>query len=146
MDVTRKIELALYYHLRGIIPSHIKVVKGYDEEELELPCVAVDGGRYENVPIELGNREGLRQQLWIIDIFAVNKQQRDDLADLIYNSFLNNIPVYDYDVSFPPPNPPQVGILEIQDRSNDSIIVFRDLVEKFYWRRKITLNTRYKEI
>lgn len=143
MDTTRKIELSLYVHLDILLPALVSVVTSYDEKEASLPCVAIDIPRYYDKPLELGNRNGLRKQLIIIDVLADSKQQRDDIGDVVYNALIGSIPIYDFAVNAYPPLPPFLGYLRILDRVSEPIIVFRDLVEKFYWRRKITLNAEY---
>lgn len=147
MEQQRKEELSIYYHIKDTVPAHITVVDGYPEHtELVLPSVSVECDLYENLPIELGNREGLKQRTWYIDIFAESKQQRDDLGELVYDALLNNIEVYNFDLGDPPPYPPQIGVLRMKRRASDAIRVFRDLVEKLYWRRRITLITIYQDI
>jgi hypothetical protein len=143
MELTRKIDLSLYWHVRNLLPAMVHVKSSYEEKELKLPGVSIDVPRFYARSLELGNKEGLRRQLVTVDVFAETKQQRDDIADILYDSFVYNIPVYDFELGSPPPLPPLLGYLRVLDRSSEPIIVFRDLVEKFYWRRKISLSFDY---
>lgn len=145
MELTRKIELSLYWYIRDFLPSTVSVEPSYKEEELQLPVVSIDASRFYTQPLELGNVLGLRKLLVNIDIFADTKQQRDDIADILYNLFKANIPIYDFEITSVPPLPPFLGYLRITNKSNEPMVVFRDLVEKFYWHRRIILDTDYLE-
>ena len=148
MERQRKEELSMYYYIRDNLPSIVTMKDGFPPDELVLPTVSVEGGSYSDVMLELGNREGLRERLWSIDVFAKNKPQREDLGELIYNLFLPNqiVEVYDFELGDEEPYPPQIGVLRVQSRNSESIVVFRDLVEKLYWRRRITIVTQYQDI
>lgn len=136
----------VFYLQEEIVPEHISVVGGYDiDDELVLPSVAIESGRIVELPLELGNKDGIKEQIWYIDVFAKSKQQRDDLADLVYENLPVYIPVNDYEQGFPDPQPPRMGKLTIVRKERNTMVVPGDLLEKLYWQGRISLVTRYEE-
>lgn len=138
-------DLSVYYWLEDNLPSFVTVVDGFPEDDLVLPTVAVEVKQVWGVPFELGGTEQTRR-FWTIDVFAQNKSQRDDFADLIFDKLEQNIPVYDYNEGFPPPTPTQLGILKCFERKNSPVYVFKELVRDLYWRRSIVFMTEYETI
>lgn len=146
MEQGRKEHLALYYWLRELLPDNVNVVRAYRKDtELEPPCVSIDSSDITNRPFELGNEDGLDDKFWAINVYGLTIAQRDDMAEIVFKD-LKKVPVYNYDEGFPPPNPTRIGTLIVSEKRSTPIMVFRDLVEKLFWRRNITFMTKYEEI
>jgi len=145
MEINRIQDLSIFYWLDSIVPSIVTVVDGFPTGDLELPTVSITPLELRGLPFELGGCEQDRF-FWRIDIFAKHVAQRDELAYMIFNALEQNIPVYDYDVGFPPPVPPRIGTLLVEKRFVQPVHVFRELVEKLYWRSGITFFTTYQLI
>ena len=141
MELNRLIDLSIFYWLKDKVPAGITVVDGFPPGKLELPTVSITALDISAKPFELGGCD-LDNSFWRVDVFAVNKAQRDELAYIIYKELEQNIPVYDYDLGFVAP--PQIGTLVVSKRNLRVIHVFEDLVEKLYYRSGITFFTYYE--
>lgn len=141
MYIERLEDLSVYYFLSGLFAgTTVGVVEGFPETELVPPVVAYDSVNIELLEYELGNREGLRNRSWDIDIFALNKSQRDEIGYKILNELKNGITVYNYDEGFPPNVTPSViSHLGILARKMRVIRIIPELVEKMYYRATITV-------
>jgi hypothetical protein len=149
MHLMRKRELSVYYLISGLFNpySFINVVDAYPDEDMSLPTIAVEGRNIGVTPYELGNRVGLKNRLWTIDVFAENKDQQGEFTYLILDELEDGIPVYDYDEGFPPSiSPSRIGTLEVLDIESIPIYVFPQLVEKLYWRTRISFVAKYNPI
>lgn len=147
MEIERLQDLSLYYFIVNLFsdtPS-ITVVDGYPVGDLVLPSIAVESDDIRTLTIEMGNRYFKDQRLWSIDVFGMNKTQRDSMAYRIKNSVPNGIPVYDYNQGFPPATVPVIGGLTIVPESIvlTPVRVFPELVEKLYWRSRVRFITEY---
>jgi len=143
MNISKKQDLSIVYWLKDHVPSSVHVVDGFPTTSLELPTTSVTALDMRGSPFELGGKELVRQ-LWRIDVFGANINQRDLMASTIFEELENNIPVYDYDFGFPPPVPPRIGTLIVTERRLTPVHVFEDLVEKLYYRTSITFFTYYQ--
>jgi hypothetical protein len=144
MQQLRKEEISIYYWLQDLVPDSVNVEDGFPQTDLVLPTVSITELDIEATPFEMGGCE-LDTRLWRIDVFAENKAQRNNLAYDIYSELECGIPVYDYDEGFPPnTSPSQIGILEVQKRKLKPVHVFDELVDKFYWRSRITFFTYFE--
>ena len=114
MQLNRKIDLSIYYWLVDEVPTGINVEDGFPVGKLELPTVSIVTLDTKATPFELGGCD-LDDSFWRIDVFAVNKAQRDELAYIIYKELEDGIPVYDYDFGFVAP--PQIGTLVVSKRN-----------------------------
>jgi len=123
------------------VPAGITVEDGFPPGELDLPTVSITSLDTTGTPFELGGCDK-DTMFWRVDVFAVNKAQRDELAYIIYKQLEDGIPVYDYDLGFVAP--PQIGTLVVSKRNLKQIHVFENLVEKLYWRSGITYFTYYE--
>ena len=149
MHLIRKRELSVYYFMEGLFDpySFVSVVDAYPSEDMSLPTIAVEGRNIGVIPHELGTRVGLKNRLWAIDVFAENKDQQGEFTYLILDELEDGIPVYDYDEGFPPSvSPTRIGTLEVLDIEATSIYVFPQLVEKLYWRTRISFIAKYHPI
>lgn len=142
MLTERKEDLSVYYFLKDVFSTapFINIVDGFPEGDLKLPTVAVEAGRIDVVEYELGNRDGLRVRRWYIDIYANTKAQRDEFGYKLLDVLKDGIPVYNYDMGFPPSvSPTRIGTLVVISKSYDPIRVSADVVEKLYYRATISM-------
>lgn len=98
---------SLYYWLKEKFATtpFVNIVDGFPEDtNLTLPTVSVEWEDIEGVNFELGNRKTLKERVWYIDVFAVNKSQRDDFVYKIYNDLDDGVPVYNFNLGFPTEN------------------------------------------
>lgn len=151
-QIERIQDLSIFYTLRGLLPTFVTVVDGFPGSEtsvdprLILPTVSIDALDLTNVPFELGSLDKT-SRFWAIDVFAKNKSQRDDFTYVIFNQLKDSvIPVYNYDLGFPPTVVPQIGYLISDNITAKPVYVFRDLVQDLYWRSRITFFTKYTEV
>jgi len=148
MEIERLQDLSLYYFIVNLFSAtpSITVVDGYPVGDLVLPSIAVESDDIRTYSIEMGNRFFKDQRLWSIDVFGMNKTQRDSMAYRIKNSVPSGVPVYDYNQGFPPAiTPTIIGGLTIVPESIvlTPVRVFPELVEKLYWRSRVRFITEY---
>lgn len=149
MNILRKQDLSITYWLKGVFSSipAIQIVDGFPDATMTLPTISIEAEPIIGIPFELGNRKSLKQRFWIIDAFAQNKAQRDEIVGLIIDSIEDGISVYDYDQGFPPGvSPSKIGALEVSDLRVSPIRVFPELQEKMYWRASVSFTTIYHPI
>lgn len=150
MHVLRKQDLSIYYFLKDVVFSgyaFVNVADGYPGADLTPPTVSIEAYDVELTPYELGNRVGLRDRAWVIDVFATNKAQRDEFQFLVLDELENGIPVYDYDEGFPPSvTPSKIGTLEPINIRSSIVTIFPEIQEKIYWRASISFLTDYHPI
>lgn len=146
MNISRKQDLSIYYWLEDKVPSMVNVEDGFPTSALTLPTVSITALDVKGLPLELGGCD-YNMSFWRIDIFAKNKAQRDELASLLFDEIEQQVPVYDYDVGFPPIiSPPRIGTLIVSKRLLRPVHVFEELVDKLYWRSSLTFFTYYEQI
>lgn len=128
--------------------AFITIVDEFPTQILTIPTISVVNGRLIEDRFELGNRDaGLRTRRWFIDIFAVNKSQRDDFAYKILDSTDNGINVHNYNEGFPPDaSPSTVNHLDVISKSYEPIDVIPELNEKLYFRGQIILITKNDKV
>lgn len=149
MFIERKQDLSIYYWLEDIFQAYptVQINDGFPEEGLERPSVTIESEDIKPLREEMGVRTTLRQRMWVIDVIATNKAQRDELTSIILNQLEYGMPVYDYDEGFPPAvSPTQLGLLRPIDWEVRTIRVFPDLTEKLYWRNSLRFYTEYNAI
>lgn len=137
----RKEDLSVYYFLKSTFSDapHIVITDGFPEGDLKLPTVAVEAGKIDVVEFEMGNRDGLRVRRWYIDVYAVNKSQRDEFGYRLLDVLKNGIPVYNYDEGFPPTvSPSREGTLIVLSKSYNPIRISASVVDKLYYRATIS--------
>jgi hypothetical protein len=145
MHIIDKQERSVYYWLSSLLSGfNITPVDSYGEGDIVIPSVSIDMSRLTGSPLELGNRVTLKDNFWVIDIFAANKTQRNGIAYLIYDELEKKIPVYNYDEGFPPSvSPTNIGVIEPTEYKLQHIKVNPALVDKLYWRTQITFIGEY---
>lgn len=109
--------------------------------------MSVDNADMEGYDFELGNKKKYAIRTWYIEIFAINKSQRDDLLYQIWQEIDNNIPVYDYDEGFPViGTPTQLGSLTVESKRSEVIRVSPSLVDLLHFRAVIEITAIYNKI
>lgn len=146
MILDRKLDLSVYYYIVNTFSDapFIKILDGFPDQLLEVPCIAVELDNIETNPSELGNRHRNRVRTWYIDIFAADKAQRDEYAYRLMDYLENDVPVYNYDEGFPPSSSPsRIGCLKTDDIRMQIIKVIPELTEKMYHRSVIFFTGEY---
>lgn len=136
MFYERKEDLAVYYWLKDLLPG-INVVDGFPEELLTIPTVSVEWQELELIERELGERHGFRQRLWMIDVFAQNKSQRDEIAYKVYNALKDGVPVYN--IVEGRRTEERIGHLDVVIRRIKNIPPDPMLTEKLYYRARVEM-------
>ena len=149
MDLHIKQDRAVWYWLQGLfsdVPA-VKILDSFPAENLEIPCISVDLHTISRKDFEIGNRKGLHDIMWNIDIFTENKAQRDAYAFRILSALDEKIDVYDYDAGFPPSvSPPKMGCLLPSNVKLEIIKIFPELTEMLYYRSNVNFIGEYSEI
>lgn len=147
MFLERKQDLSVYYFLVDEFSDFptLKIVDGFPAEALTLPTVSVEAIGIDTSQLELGNKHRYQTRTWFIDVFAVNKSQRDELAYRILNKIENKISVYDYDEGFPPEVITELGCLIPTDLRMEVIRIFPELSGTLYYRANIILTAVYNK-
>lgn len=141
MYIERCEDLSVYYFLKDSFSDapFINIVDGFPETDLVLPTISVEAGKIDVVEYELGNRDGLRVRRWYIDVYAVNKSQRDEIGYKLLDILKNGIPVYDYNEGFPPSvTPSRAGALTIISKSFNPVPISADITEMLYYRATVS--------
>lgn len=147
MYIERKQDLSVYYFIQQAFEdaggTFVNIVDDFPTSELELPCISIENHTFTVEPLELGNRKGVDVRTWFINIYTENKSQRDDFAYLIKNKVQEGIPVYDYDLGFPPTVVPQLGSMSHIELSVMPIPVNSALVSTLYFRAQVKVVAVY---
>lgn len=137
MYLERKEDLSIIYFLKDRFSSvaGINIEDGFPDKLLTIPTLAVEAGKIELHPFEIGNRYSKRLRVWEIDIFAKNKSQRDEFGYKLLKDLENGIIVYDYDMGFPPlVTPSKIGHLQIVTTTLTPIRINPALSDSLYYR------------
>ena len=146
MLLERKQDLSIYYWLVDQFADapFVTIEDGFPEQNLRIPSIVVEWDDIRVLPLELGNRRGLDFRMWVIDVFATNKSQRDEFAYRIKNALDTSIDVNDYDEGFPPDvTPSRLGGLIPKDIKIKPIKVHPELTKDLFWRAAITFVATY---
>lgn len=149
MQIERCQDLSVYYWVTNTFSDvpFITVVDGYPEEDIKLPCVAIEWNKLRMIPYEIGNRHGLVTRVFSLDIFAINKSQRDEIGYRLINALENNIDVFNYNEGFPPDvSPTKVGFLECDELEISVVPVFPSPNTEMYYRAVVTYTAVYNSI
>jgi hypothetical protein len=144
VDIERKKDLSIYYYIKDLFVANptINVVDGFPVSNLVLPTVSIEASDINLEPFELGNEEELFIRIWYIDVFGKNKTQRDDLLYKVLRALQYKIPVYDYDMGFPPDvTPSRVGALRPRKIRSKTLKVMPELVDTLYYRASVSFTT-----
>jgi hypothetical protein len=144
LELEREQDLSVVFWLKDLFGSTVNIVDAFPTGELITPTVAVETNTIQANPFELGNRKKIKIRSWYLDIFAKTKSQRDDIAYKILNALEESIPVYDYDMGFPPDvRPDQIGCMLPDSIQLQVVKVMPELVSTLYYRATITFTTDY---
>lgn len=146
MDLERKKDLSVFYFMKDLFKAttYLNVVDGFPAEDLVIPTVSVDSNTIDTKPGELGNRRRILIRSWFIDVFAINKSQRDEIGYIILRALEEPIPVYDYDEGFPPDvTPTRLGAMESDSIQMRIIKIMPQLVDKMYYRCTVSFTAEY---
>lgn len=143
-----KEDLSVYYWLVDKFSAYpfVKIVDAYPSEDLTLPTISVEASDVSSRPGELGNRNEIKSRLYVIDIFAKTKTQKDEFAYKIFNELVDGIPVYDYDEGFPPSvSPTRLGCLVVVEKNIRNIRVYPELEDELYFRAMLQFVAEYNQ-
>jgi hypothetical protein len=128
MELERKQDTSIYFWLKSLFTDapFINIVDGFPDEELILPTIALEYDNISTNPFELGNKTNMRTRRWYIDIFAVNKSQRDEIGFRILNALESKIIINDYDQGIPPAYSGPWSVLGYLDPENVTLKVSAD--------------------
>jgi hypothetical protein len=145
MYLETKQDLSVNYWVQNLFKDSpfVKVVDGFPSETLTIPTVAIEADDILTTDFELVTRGKLRTRRWYIYIFANSKAQRDEFGFKILNQLENTIPVYDYDLGFPPIEVPQLGCLDPEEIKMEVIRILPELTEKLYYRADVSFVSDY---
>lgn len=143
MDIERKKDRSIYYWLKDDVFSDatwITIVDAYDTDEATVPSIAIRPDIIDAEPVQMGDRRQYNIRVWYLDIYAVNKDQRADIAYRLMEEVDNGIPILDFDEGFPPDvTPSQIGTIIADQKRYTPVDVNPELVVKMYWRGSITI-------
>lgn len=147
MYLERKEDLSVNYFIQRSFSDvgKLEVVDGFPETLLTIPTISVEVGRTQVEEFELGNRDGMRIRNWFVDIYAVNKSQRDEYGYRLLDLLKNGIDVFDYDLGFPPVVVPVIGHLTVLSKSLEPVRIVAGMTEKLYYRATLSF-VAYNEI
>lgn len=148
MHIERKLDLSVYYYIKDLfehVPA-INIVDSFPINGLTLPMISIDYHTIDTYNFEMGTKSQGRLRSWFIDVFAINKAQRDEMAFAILDSLETSIPVYNYDEGFPPSSSPsRIGCLMIHDVKLEILKVIPEFTEKMYYRAVVSFLGEYSE-
>ena len=148
MHLLRKQDLSVYYFIKDLFATSpfVEVVDGYPEAGVTIPTVAVESLDTDAYLLEMGNSQRYNIRVWNIDIYALNKTQRDEFSYQIKDALEEKIPVLDYDEGFPPSvSPSQLGCLETDTIHIEVIRILPELVDKYYYRATVSFTAIYNQ-
>lgn len=125
--------------------TFVHIEDGYPEKGVTIPTVAVESLDVVTDPFELGSSKRVANRVWDIDIYALNKTQRDEFSYLIMDALEGEIPVYDYDGGFPPTVLTRLGCLEVGTIRTEIIRILPELVDKYYYRATVSFTAVYNQ-
>lgn len=134
MYIEQKAHYSLYYAIKDEFENILNVVDSFPLEELEPPVIAVDLMAIDFTTLEIGNYNNLRELDWILDVYGKNKTQRDQAVFRLFNLLEKRIPIYDFDLGFPPQSIPQIGALIPTKLRIELLNVKSDEVEEVQYR------------
>jgi hypothetical protein len=148
MLLERKQDLAVYYWLKEQFAStpFVNIVDGFPVEGLTIPTVSVDTVSIDTEKFQMGSSMRIKHRIYVLDIFAANKSQRDEFAYKLLNALEERIPVYDYDEGFPPDiSPTKIGALTPDELHLDIVRVYPELVTKLFYRAAVSFVAVYEQ-
>jgi hypothetical protein len=146
MLLETKQDKAVYYWLKNLFADapFVSVVDSFPTSGFTPPTVALEEDLITGVTFEMGNRQFAKVRTYYVDVFADNKNQRNEFAYRILNALEEKICVYDYDKGFPPTDIPKLGCLDVLEVSMKPIKIIPELTEKLYYRAVVTFTAEYQ--
>ena len=148
MEIFRKFELSMYYHIKNYIDARVgagvvTTVLDYPNmvemgNQLVPPVVAIVCSEVNEFDAELGNLAP-KTVGWFIEVYTLDTGQRADLLSIVWEALNEGITVYDYDAGFT--SPPSLGTMVPRDRNSRSTPFFESLNEVLYWRAVLSFST-----
>jgi hypothetical protein len=145
MELETKVDNSVYYFIKTLFASfpEVTVVDSFPAGNLVIPSVSVDAAPITVQPYELGNRNGIYNRMWNIDVFAKSKTQRDEMGYKVLAALKDDIPVYDFDMGFPPTvSPTIIDYLEPRNLRMSVVNINPNLVSTLYFRANISFTTK----
>lgn len=150
MSIYRLEDLSVIYFIKDLFQSYpfITVVDEFPKTIMTIPTISVVNGKLNEQEFELGNHDTVRIRRWFVDIFALNKSQRDDFAyKVLLELKTKGIKVYDYNEGFPPDaSPAEINHLSVINRFYEPIDVIPQLNEKLYYRGQLIFVTQNDKV
>ena len=145
MYLERKQDLSVFYFIQNLYidAPFIKIVDDFPVNSLTIPTIAVEADVINTMPFEMGNRKRIQLRTWYFDFFTENKAQRDEYGYRLLNALEQPIPVYDYDLGFPPAVVARLGTFNVDELQLSPIAVDSDLSEKLYYRAVLKYVSAY---
>ena len=145
MYIERKQDLSVYYFIKTLYNDapFIKIVDDFPENLLTIPTIAVEADTIITMPYEMGNRDRMQLRTWYFDFFTENKAQRDEYGYRLLNALEQPIPVYDYDLGFPPAVVARLGAFNVDELQLSPIAVIPSESEKLYYRAVLKYVSSY---
>lgn len=141
-------DFSVYYFIKNLFdPMNILTVDEFPMQDLVVPSVAVESDILEPILGEMGNSKRVYYRVYFIDYFAVNKTQRQQMGYTILRALESNIPVYDYNLGFPPDAIlTSIGCMQILNLRQERVLINPELVSKLYYRGRISFETYFNRL
>jgi len=132
--IEEKAHLSLITYLKGEFGNVTKVTDSFADEELTIPTLAIDLTTINFTSFQIGDYNKLRELVWILDIYGINKIQRNSIAYKAAQALEKNIPILDFDLGFPPTSIPQIGVLVLTDLKIELLKIDFEEIKDLYYR------------
>jgi len=111
MFIEEKAHFSLFYKLKSEFGNTVTVSDSYQDTPIAVPILTIDLSFIDFSKFEIGSYNYIRRVNWIVDVFAKTKNQRDSIVFKLMNILEQKVPIYDYDLGFPPTPVPMIGSL-----------------------------------
>jgi len=153
-QISRNIENSLYeFLLDKVTEDSVTDINGNDisirvgrkeDKDWTLPCITVylDSKSLERA--EIGSNNRLKTYLIIMDIYATNEGERQDLADWLEETVNNGFRYYSMVASSLTPNTPiktAGGLVEVNFLTNARVALGQNIDQEDAHRHRISINT-----
>ena len=149
ISIERNELLSSYYWLVDLFSdsNFVGIEIGFPDKEISLPVISVEWENIDSFPFELGNKKQVKEIRFSFDVFALNKDQRNEFIFRIFDELDSGIPVYDYNDGFPPDvTPTRLGCLIPLRKNAKNIPVLPGLTRELYFRSSITVTMEYDKL
>lgn len=132
MYVEEKAHYSLIEKLKNQFQNELDVRDSFPEKKLIVPTISINLLAVDFTKLQIGDYNNIREMNWLIDVFALNKTQRDRAVFKLFSILEQKIPIYDYSVGFS--NPPEIGALIPTKLRIEFIEIEAEEVEELYYR------------